>query len=54
VYTVARSAPYWLPLGDGGPAIGAVFGVAGIAVTPRTGDLLIADDITSRVRSVSR
>ena len=53
VYTVAlsRSAEQ---LGDGGPAVGAMFNATGIAVAPQTGNLLIADSLTGRVRSVSR
>lgn len=53
VYRVARSSDSGL-LGDGGPAVDATFDVAGLAVAPQTGNLLIADDFTDRVRSVSR
>jgi hypothetical protein len=53
VYTVARSVGGAVFL-DGVPATRTLFGAAGIAVNPRTGNLLIADSLTYRVRSVSR
>lgn len=53
VYTVALSTTID-PLGDGGPATNAVFEANGLAVQPGTGNLLIADGLTNRVRSVSR
>ena len=53
VYTVALSR-YAERIGDGGPAVGAMFNANGIAVVPQTGNLLIADSLTDRVRSVSR
>ena len=53
VYTVALSR-YAERLDDGGPAVGAMFNATGIAVAPQTGNLLIADDLTGRVRLVSR
>lgn len=53
VYTVALSSHAGL-LGDGGPAVGAMFDATGIAVAPQSGSLLIADSLTGRVRSVSR
>jgi hypothetical protein len=34
--------------------VGAMFNATGIAVAPQTGNLLIADTFTDRVRSVSR
>jgi hypothetical protein len=40
--------------GDGGSAIGALSGAAGIAVQPGTGSLLIAGGITGRVRPAPR
>ena len=52
VYTVARFR--YAERIDGGPAVGAMFNSNGIAVMPQTGNLLIADDFTDRVRSVSR
>lgn len=54
IYTVARGDNDEGLLGDGGPATGAMFDSAGLAVVPRTGNLLIADELTDRVRSVSR
>ena len=51
VYTVALSR-YGGRLGDGGPAVGAMFSATAIAVVPQTGNLLISD--ARRVRSVSR
>jgi len=53
VYTVAHSVggPEFL---DGIPATRALFGAAGIAAQPGTGNLLIADSLSARVRSVSR
>jgi hypothetical protein len=53
VYTVALFR-YAEQIGDGGPAVGAMFNSNGIAVVPQTGNLLIADDFSGRVRSVSR
>jgi hypothetical protein len=53
VYTVALSRDAGL-LGDGGPAVGAMFNATGIAVAPQAGNLLIADSLTGRVRSVSQ
>lgn len=54
VYTIARGNSDKGLLGDGHPAVGATFDSAGLAVVPRTGNLLIADELTNRVRSVSR
>ncbi len=53
VYTVALLR-YAEQIGDGGPAVGAMFNSDGIAVAAQTGNLLIADSLTGRVRSVSR
>jgi hypothetical protein len=53
VYTVALSR-HAEQIGDGGPAVGAMFNATGIAIVPQTGNLLIADSLTGRVRSVSR
>lgn len=52
VYTVASGTAGLL--GDGGPAANAAFEALGLAVQPGTGNLLIADGLTNRVRSVSR
>lgn len=54
VYTVALSKGIADRLGDSGPSVGAMFNATGIAVAPQTGNLLIADTFTDRVRSVSR
>jgi hypothetical protein len=53
VYTVARSVAGYEFL-DNCPATRALFDAAGIAVQPGTGNLLIADSGSFRVRSVSR
>jgi hypothetical protein len=53
LYTVALSK-YRDITGDDGPAVCVMFDSEGIAVSPQTGSLLIADDLTGRVRSVSR
>jgi hypothetical protein len=53
LYTVALSK-YRDITGDGGPAVCVMFDSEGIAVSPQTGSLLIADDLAGRVRSVSR
>jgi hypothetical protein len=54
VYTVALSKGIADRLGDSGPSVGAMFNATGIAVAPQTGNLLIVDTFTDRVRSVSR
>jgi hypothetical protein len=53
VYTVAKSVAGYEFL-DNCPATRALFSAAGIAVQPGTGNLLIADSGSFRVRSVSR
>ena len=53
VYTVANDTNAE-GIGDGGPAVSARFDSEDIAVVPQTGSLLIADDFSGRVRSVSR
>ena len=53
VYTVARSVAGFEFL-DNCPATHALFSAAGIAVQPGTGNLLIADGGSFRIRSVSR
>jgi hypothetical protein len=53
VYTVAKSVTGYEFL-DNCPATRALFSAAGIAVQPGTGNLLIADSGSFRVRSVSR
>jgi hypothetical protein len=53
VYTVAHSVGGAVFL-DGIPATRALFSASGIAVQPGTGNLLIADSMSGRVRSVSR
>jgi hypothetical protein len=53
VYTVAHSVDGGVFL-DGIPATRALFSAAGIAVQPGTEDLLIADSLSARIRSVSR
>ena len=53
VYTVAQSVAGFGFL-DNCPATKALFSAAGIAVQPGTGNLLIADSGSFRVRSVSR
>jgi hypothetical protein len=53
VYTIAKSVA-GLEFLDNCPATRALFSASGIAVQPGTGNLLIADNGTFRVRSVSR
>jgi hypothetical protein len=53
VYTVAKSVAGFEFL-DNCPATHALFSAAGIAVQPGTGNLLIADSGSFRIRSVSR
>jgi hypothetical protein len=53
VYTVAHSVGGSVLL-DGIPAVRGLFSASGIAVQPGTGNLLMADVLSSRVRSVSR
>jgi hypothetical protein len=52
VYTVAQDTNAE-GIGDGGPAVCAEFNSDDIAVVPQTGSLLIADDFSGRLRSVS-
>jgi hypothetical protein len=53
IYLVAQSVGGLVFL-DGIPATRALFGAVGIAVQPGTENLLIADNLSARVRSVSR
>jgi len=54
VYTIAASDPNAEgPLGDGGPAAKAAFIVNGIAVGSAD-NLLLADGLTDRIRSIAR
>jgi hypothetical protein len=52
VYTIAGTSET-APIGDGGPATRAAFSVSGIAIG-YTGNLLIADSLCYRIRSVNR
>lgn len=54
VYTVASGTGSGGLLGDAGPATSARFDAVGIAVQPWNGNLLIADGVSNRVRSVER
>jgi hypothetical protein len=54
IYAVAQSAAGGLVFLDGIPATRALFGAVGIAVQLGTENLLIADNLSARVRSVSR
>ncbi len=53
LYTVAHSVGGSVLL-DGIPAVRALFSAAGIAVAPGTGNLLVADGLSTRIRSISR
>jgi hypothetical protein len=53
LYTIAHDTNAE-EIGGGGPAAGVMFDSEGIAVVLETGNLLIADDFSGRVRSVSR